>query len=109
MKMIRKLRLSDEDLKKIISLFHKIFLEQDSLWIFGCRTDLNKKGGDIDLYIETYAKTIEDAVKMKGDFLIELEQEIGEQKIDIVLNILNHRYPLPIHEIAKTKGVKLLL
>jgi hypothetical protein len=33
---------------------------------------------------------------------------IGEQKIDVILNIINHPYPLPIHEIAKIKGVRII-
>ena len=50
----------------------------------------------------------EAAIKMKSNFLWDLEQKIGEQKIDLVLNMLRDPYPLPIHEIAKTKGVRII-
>lgn len=104
----RKIRLSNYDLTAIKSLFIKHFLSGDKLWLFGSRADLSKKGGDIDLYVETYAKDPEQALKMKSDFLWDLEQKIGEQKIDIVLNMLRTPYPLPIYEIAKSTGVRII-
>jgi hypothetical protein len=103
-----KVRLSDYDRAAIESLFVKNFLPEDKLWIFGSRVDLEKKGGDIDLYIETHANDVEEAIKMHADFLGDLEQKIGEQKIDIVLNILNDPYLLPIYEIAKSKGIRMI-
>ena len=106
--MKQQIRLSDHDLNAILSCFQKHFLKNDRLWIFGSRTDLSKKGGDIDLYIETHAQTIEQALKMRDQFLDELEENIGEQKIDSVLNILHHPHPLNIHEVAKAEGVRVL-
>jgi len=105
--LLPRIRLSDSDLKTIISLFLKYFLKEDKLWVFGSRIELNKKGGDIDLYIETYADTAQDALKMKNDLLWDLEQIIGEQKIDIVLNVLKFPCLLPIYDAAKTKGVRI--
>lgn len=107
-KRIKKVRLSDHDLDALEICFKKHFLENDRLWLFGSRADLNKKGGDIDLYVETYAQNVDIALKMKRDFLIEFEEIIGEQKIDLVLNMMHNQHPLPIHEIAKTKGVRIL-
>ncbi len=107
-KTIKKARLSDYDLNAIIYLFRKHFLPEDKLWLFGSRADLSKKGGDIDLYVETTASSAEQAVKMKSDFLWNLEQKIGEQKVDVVLNMLNKPHPLAIHEIARTKGIKIV-
>lgn len=104
----KKVRLSNNELASLEKLFKQHFLSEDELWLFGSRADLTRKGGDIDLYIETSAKTIEDAIKRKTDFIWELEQAIGEQKIDIVLNMVNFPYGLPIHQIAKTEGVRII-
>ena len=104
----KKVRLSDYDLAAIEFLFCKHFLPQDELWLFGSRANLNKKGGDIDLYVETYACTVDKAIKMKLAFLSDLEQKIGEQKIDLVLNMQNDPYHLPIYEVAKTTGVRII-
>ncbi len=106
--MTEKVRLSDHDLAALEKVFKKNFLSQDGLWLFGSRANLTKKGGDIDLYVETHAETIKAAIEMKKNFLWNLEQKIGEQKIDLVLNMLNFPYPLPIHEVAITEGVKII-
>ncbi len=107
-KHMHKVRLSEHDLNAVIVVFGKHFLKDDRLWLFGSRADLSKKGGDIDFYIETRAKDANDALKMKSSFLWELEHMIGEQKIDVVINMLNNPYPLPIHEVAKKEGVQLV-
>ena len=105
---VKRIRLSDDDLDTLIFCFKKHFLKEDRLWIFGSRVDLDKRGGDIDLYAETYAIDPAVAIKMRNKFLCDLEDRIGEQKIDLVLNLINHPYPLPIHEIAKKKGIRII-
>ncbi len=101
-------RLSIQASIVLEAAFEKCFLEHDTLWIFGSRTDLHKKGGDIDLYIETHAKTADEAVAMKLKFLSHLQRMLGEQKIDVVLNLLNTSTSLPIYMVAKTTGVKII-
>lgn len=108
LKHLIKVRLSNHDLDALVCLFQKYFMKEDKLWLFGSRVDLSKKGGDIDLYIETNAKEVKDALKMKVNFMIALESKIGEQKIDLVLNMLHFPYPLLIHNIAKEKGVRIV-
>ena len=46
------------------------------MWLFGSRTDPTKKGGDIDLYIETEIN--EDILRKKLKFLVKLGNEIGD-------------------------------
>jgi hypothetical protein len=104
----RSVRLSDPDLKVIHDAFRAFFLEKDHLWLFGSRANTRLKGGDIDLYIETHAKTAKQAIDMKHKFLIQIENNMGEQKIDLVLNLLNFPVDLPIYTVAKSEGVKLI-
>ena len=101
-------RMSTLDLMAIEVTFRQNWLTNDSLWIFGSRADLSRKGGDIDIYIETHAKTVEQAFNMKQKFIIALISKIGEQKIDTVLNMVNLSDKLPIYEVAKTEGVKII-
>lgn len=108
MGLVGKVRLSDRDLKALEEVFKQTFLQDDNLWIFGSRVDMSKKGGDIDLYVETHAASIDNAIKMRSNFIWNLEQKIGEQKIDVVLNMINFPYPLPIHDVAKSNGVKVV-
>ena len=105
---LERVRLSNHDLQAIITAFKNYFLESDHLWLFGSRVDLSRRGGDIDLYIETNAMTIKESLHMKSYFLMEVEQRIGEQKIDVVLNVISLKYDLPIYVIAKAEGIQLV-
>lgn len=101
-------RLSAHDIGAIEVVFHKYFLKGDALWIFGSRADLNRKGGDIDIYIETSIQSSIQAVEKKIKFLCALQQEIGDQKIDVVLNVKSLKYHLPIYQVAKSEGVRII-
>lgn len=105
---MQKIRISEEQLSLIKDSFKRSFLKDDKLWIFGSRADLLKKGGDIDIYIETNSKSLNEAVKMKQKFYIDLQIKLGEQKIDIVLNVLNSPTDLKIYDIAKNEGVNIV-
>lgn len=101
------MRLSDRELTAIKSSFQKHFGPNDHLWLFGSRADDTRKGGDIDLYVETELSAKE-AVQGKIKFDAELMMTIGEQRIDIVLNLVHSDTKLPIYEIAKETGVILV-
>ncbi len=45
-------RLEEWEIKEIIQSFKECFKENDHLWLFGSRVGFNKRGGDIDLYVE---------------------------------------------------------
>ena len=46
-----------------------IFLPGDLLLIFGSRTDITRKGGDIDLYIETFVSDMAESLLRKRKIL----------------------------------------
>ena len=47
------MRLTKTQIKAIQDSFFTFFMKGDKIWLFGSRVDDSKKGGDIDLYIET--------------------------------------------------------
>jgi aminoglycoside 6'-N-acetyltransferase len=102
------LRLSNLELLSIETLFRKCFLPDDALWVFGSRTNLTSHGGDLDLYVETKIESLELAVERQNEFLLDLAQAIGEQKIDLVLNVLNKNHSPAIFAIAKDQGIKIV-
>ena len=59
------MRITDYQLKVIKNIFLKHFSPQDHIWLFGSRVDSNKKGGDIDIYIETTDKNIDTIIEKK--------------------------------------------
>ena len=106
--MNRPIRISKHDLTIIKKSFKKHFNNQDHLWLFGSRVDPHKKGGDLDFYIETLEPNLTVANQQKTNFIIELQDKLGDQKIDVVINILSSNYEIPIYNIARETGVQLL-
>ena len=91
--------------QEIIKLHvRKHFGMNADVYIFGSRVDNNRKGGDIDLYITTDIPASE-IIREKISLLGKLENALGEQKIDVVIN--NRTKRKPIYEIAEKEGVKL--
>lgn len=100
------MRLSTRQQEAIISTFRKYYQEGDHLWVFGSRIDPNRKGADIDLYIETIEKNSKSLLDRKMSFLSELKIKIGDQKIDVVIN--NGEGDLPIYGEARVTGIQLI-
>ena len=95
------MRLSQKEIKAIKTNFEKFF-DEGVLYLFGSRVDDTRKGGDIDLYITTQNR--ENLVEKKIEFSASLQREIGEQKIDIVLDYGDNRL---IDKKVKEQGVVL--
>ena len=78
------MRLSEFEIKSIKSLAGHHFGTDVQVFLFGSRTNNKQRGGDIDLFIR---KPNGDHLKIrtKINFLTELILQIGEQKIDVVL------------------------
>ena len=97
------MRLTEYQSKIIKNLTSKFFGKNAKVYLFGSRADDNKKGGDIDIYIETDVN--ENIFDKKIEMLIELEKKFGQRKIDLVVN--NFHSHLSIYDIAKKEGVLL--
>ena len=102
------MRLTTTQVQAIQNIFFLFFTKADKVWLFGSRVDDLKKGGDIDLYIETNYDNFLLVEEKKMQFVSKLKKNIGEQKIDVVINILPHGQQLPIYEEAKNTGVQLI-
>jgi len=98
------MRLSKYEQNSILKHFKNIF-PHAKLYLFGSRTDDSKKGGDIDLYIET--KGDEYSYSKLLDFNSSIQADIGEQKIDIVVNKIDKHISKPIYINAKKQGILL--
>jgi predicted nucleotidyltransferase len=77
------MRLTNDEISGIKKAFLEVFGE-GKIYLFGSRVDDTKRGGDIDLYL-CPAKEYGDIRKQRRDFLVRLDEYIGEQKIDAVL------------------------
>lgn len=75
-----KVRLSLDEVKNLKNSLENID-QNGSIYIFGSRADLNKKGGDIDILIVSEKAERRDIRKIRREFF----DQFGEQKLDIVL------------------------
>jgi predicted nucleotidyltransferase len=114
------MRLTPAQIDTIRQAATTAFGQGTSVWLFGSRVDDTKKGGDIDLLVCPNTRTSEagtnstnlnDEAKPQPSFMQKikmlnlLEQQLGERKIDIVVE---HPQDLrPIVEVAHTTGIRL--
>ncbi|MDF1795402.1 MAG: nucleotidyltransferase domain-containing protein [Coxiellaceae bacterium] len=94
------MRLSDHEIQAIKQAVAAVDATA-VVYLFGSRTDLNKKGGDIDLLV------LSDSVDIMGKIKIRrlIVDQIGDQKIDILVSQDPHESAFVEHAIET--GVKL--
>ncbi len=102
------MRLTDVQAQQIRDSAAKYFGMDTRVWLFGSRTDPQRRGGDIDLYIEPAIQTADEIVDAKLRLLRELHAVLGEQKIDVIIRRDAFKSELPIHRIARETGIRLL-
>ena len=73
--------------------------------LFGSRVDDSKKGGDIDLFVQTSLVDVAEISKAHARFLAKLYAELGEQKIDVVIDYPSRTVQLPIFALALEQGI----
>jgi len=98
------MRLTNLEQKSIKETFSETF-KTGKIYLFGSRTDDNKRGGDIDLYIILdYKESAEILFDKKIEFLGKLQNKIGEQKIDVIISKNKQR---AIEQEALRTGIEL--
>lgn len=100
------MRLTEFQINSIKEIFLEQFPKGDHIWLFGSRVYPEKKGGDIDLYIETSLRDVGEIIDAKIRLSTKLKFKIGDQKIDIVVN--SQAIQLPIYEVARKEGILLI-
>ena len=99
------MRLKPEVRGLIVKLCRQHFGADARVWLFGSRLDDKALGGDIDLYIETTLAQ-ERWLRAEAAFIWDFCLAQGEQKIDLI-PAHPERANLPIHQEARSSGVKL--
>ncbi len=75
--------------------------------LFGSRVDDARRGGDIDLLIDTAMTEPVEIVRAHHRFLARVYQSLGEQKLDVLIDYPNRQSNPLIFEVARTQGVLL--
>ncbi len=97
------LRLTKEEITKITKVAREVFGDEVEVYIFGSRTQLDKKGGDIDVLIKTKKEIPTDD---KLSFLAKLELAGIERRVDLLVIASNIKLK-DIHMEALKTGVKI--
>jgi predicted nucleotidyltransferase len=105
--MIKAMRISCREIAAIKELAKACFGAEAVVYLFGSRVDDGKRGGDIDLYIETDERDAVRVLDAKYDFLAKLKRRIGDQRIDVVVSYPSRQQIPPVVEVARRTGVRL--
>ena len=77
------------------------------LRLFGSRADEHRKGGDIDLLIESSLTDPADIAKAHTRFLSQIYSRLGEQKVDVLIDYPGRSSHPPIFQVALQEGILL--
>jgi len=101
------MRLTDIEVQAIRRAVSNHFEPQARVYLFGSRVDDTKKGGDIDLYVETNMQGAE-LLRAKLKTMSDIQRTIGDRKIDIVTASpdLSTDVPLIVSK-AREQGIRL--
>lgn len=103
--LILVMRLTVEERETIKRTAQEVFGAGTEVYLFGSRTNDQKRGGDIDLFIRCHDKNLY-TLENKVLFLTELKNSIGNQKIDVVFdNYITRQKKLFYNSIRKNMVV----
>jgi len=101
------MRLNDFEVRTIKQAIQRRFGPASRVLLFGSRTNDDRRGGDIDLLVET-GEAEKDAFQHKLEAITDMQLALGERKIDLVTappeGVLD---PRPIVRIARETGIAL--
>jgi predicted nucleotidyltransferase len=101
------MRLSEQERAVIRRSVEESFGPNARVFLFGSRLDERRRGGDIDLYIET-DRSFQESFDARTRLALLLEERLGEQKIDIVVRHAGlEGDPSPVYRVARETGVAL--
>lgn len=99
------MRLSTDQIQAIRQAANATFGAGTAVWLFGSRADDSKKGGDIDLLVRPSIATAQQPFAKKIKMLGLLERQLGERKIDLVIEQPDDARPIVM--VAHTTGIQI--
>ena len=99
------MRISQHDRDKLKQAVHDVVGDGASTRVFGSRLDDDRRGGDLDLYVELNTE-VSNPAWTAARIVARAQTYLGDRRIDVVLR--DPATPeLPIHRIARATGVML--
>jgi predicted nucleotidyltransferase len=94
------MRLTPQQRQAILTRTAQCFGAKARVWLFGSRVDDQRRGGDVDLYVEPEHSDLMAELRCKA----QLEEALDLQ-VDLVVKHPGHAHPL--EKIARDHGVRL--
>ncbi len=92
------MRISEELAKSATAIITRSYGDGAKVWLFGSRANDDKRGGDVDLFVEASPGDIMAAMRCKADLA-----DLFDLQVDLIVGDGSE----PIHRIAKQTGVRL--
>ncbi len=100
---LKFLRLTPKVKKRIIEYAKQHFGDDSKLYLFGSRIYDDKKGGDIDLFLESMHDI---DMQIQVNFLRDIYKNVTERKVDLIIKT-PFTQDKPILHTAKKEGILL--
>jgi predicted nucleotidyltransferase len=94
------MRLTSQQRQIILTSTAQYFGANARVWLFGSRTDDQRRGGDVDLYIEPEQSNLMGELRCKAQL-----EEALDLHVDLVVKRPDHAHP--IEKIARDNGIRL--
>jgi predicted nucleotidyltransferase len=101
------MRLSPFEQQAIKAAATACFGADAQVRLFGSRTRDDRRGGDIDLLVDTSLSDAAAISRAQTDFLTRLYERLGEQKFDVLVDFQGRQSHPPIFAIARQEGIML--
>ena len=106
---LKTVRLESDTIEKLSRLFREHLQDYPDavVYLFGSRTDLRKKGGDLDLLIVS-RRGATCAYELIKKLRMVIKEELGDQRVDILISPDPHRKDQPAFiRLAFLEGVRI--
>ena len=106
---LKTVRLESDTIEKLSRLFREHLQDYPDavVYLFGSRTDLRKKGGDLDLLIVSH-RAATYAYELVKKLRMVIKEELGDQRVDILISPDPHRKDQPAFiRLAFLEGVRI--
>jgi predicted nucleotidyltransferase len=97
------MRLTESQVQMIKQVVAMLAGESAQVTLFGSRVDDDKKGGDVDLLVTLWDE-VDHPAELSAKISARLMRLFQGRKVDVLLSAPNLK-TLPIHSVAKHKGV----
>lgn len=99
------MRLNQHQIDKIKSATADIFGPEARVWLFGSRVDDTRRGGDVDLMVET-DEAPRNPTLLAARLSASISRSMYGRHVDVIVLAPGFREQ-PIHQAARTQGIRL--